>query len=1117
MKNTTYRWLLGCAFTTVALLASRDVAHAAVTPYSNLASWTAAAGSSVLVEDFADSSLVPGLAIIFGKNIPAGSISGGTYNDVGVTQNNDAGNPKLDFGGGTFVFGADWDFAPGGAGDGLVIVLKFVDATSTFLFLGNPAGAAFNGFFGFVSDVAVSSIRLDSPDVESFSMDNARFRFPVGKINFDDATNGAVINTRYAGVTFTNPIGGNIFARHGSGFAPSPPNVVSVFGTGVPAFDARFGAVDGRFATPVGTVSIDARPQAPVEFLTALTRRPFLQAFDAGGALLGTVYYAGALPTGGGAIGPTETLTFTSTANNIAVVRFSSQNPGSPPTVPPTYGLFDNLCFSSLYTLSANATGGGSVSASPSQASYAAGTVVTLTATPLPNWIFSGWSGDASGTANPLPLTMNGNKTVTATFVPVPTTTSTPEASFCADFNSGVPPGLTLFGQAAVNGGFLKLTTALEGQFGIAYVNDFNGGQNVSAFRATFKAALFGSTCCGAGAFPADGFSFNLVPAASVRANPGLGEPAEEGLTNGLAVTFDTWDNGGGEAPAIEVKWLGQIIATAPFQASQSPAGLTDPVAASREVVINLESDGTIDVSYGGVAVLNNVPTPYQPWTIGAPKWVIGARTGGANDNHWLDDLCIQTLAGAKLCRDFDSGVPAGTTLFGGASVNAGRLKLYTVAQADGFGIAYLDDFSGGQFVQAFRATFQAALFGSTCCGGGALPADGFSFNLVPATSVLSNPGYNQPGEEGLGEGLSVNFDTWDNGDGEVAPAIEVKWLGQVIAAVPFQSSQSPAGITDPAAASRAVVIELKANGRLDVSYGGTLVLNNVATPYDPAAIRTPKWVLGARVGGANDNFWFDDLCIATLPAPGHQIPGLFNTGVNSLGLPLSDNAIDPHYRLTFGGTDAFAATEAGGFPIPPWLGSNSMSAWIAPALDTQGPSDGSGTFNYRYETTFNLTAFNPATARLAGRWATDNQGVDILINGVSTAQANTNQFGTWTSFQITTGFVAGTNRLTFVVNNGSPGSPAGVDPTGLRAEIWGAASLAGGFQPAAPPLNMRQQNGILVFAWPQPGFVLQSAPNVTGPWRDLTRGSSVNGLDYTAILSPSGPARFFRLRLEGP
>src|SRR5882672_1201637 len=159
----------------------------------------------------------------------------------------------------------------------------------------------------------------------------------AGQIDFDDAADGTVIHTRYPGVIFSNPIGGDIFARNGSGFAPSSPNVASVFGApGLPQFDARNGAVDGTFATPVGRVSIDARPVAPFEFLTALTKRPFLQAFDAAGTLLTTVYYAGALPTTVAGVGPTETLAFTSTGNNIARVRFSSQNPGNPPTIPPT-------------------------------------------------------------------------------------------------------------------------------------------------------------------------------------------------------------------------------------------------------------------------------------------------------------------------------------------------------------------------------------------------------------------------------------------------------------------------------------------------------------------------------------------------------------------------------------------------------------------------------------------------------------------------------------------------------------------------------------------------------------------------------------------------------------
>ena len=76
-------------------------------------------------------------------------------------------------------------------------------------------------------------------------------------INFDDVADGTNINTQYSalGVTFNNPAGvlpgipgsPNIWARSSVTNA-SPPNVVSVFQTGIPAFDARFGAVEAVFS-----------------------------------------------------------------------------------------------------------------------------------------------------------------------------------------------------------------------------------------------------------------------------------------------------------------------------------------------------------------------------------------------------------------------------------------------------------------------------------------------------------------------------------------------------------------------------------------------------------------------------------------------------------------------------------------------------------------------------------------------------------------------------------------------------------------------------------------------------------------------------------------------------
>ncbi|MBI3869816.1 MAG: hypothetical protein HY299_14935 [Verrucomicrobia bacterium] len=208
---------------------------------------------------------------------------------------------------------------------------------------------------------------------------------------------------------------------------------------------------------------------------------------------------------------------------------------------------------------------------------------------------------------------------------------SSPSAVFVNNFNGAVPAGMTLTGNAAIDGGYLKLTSASLGQQGRATLDDFAAGQPVAEFTATFKASLFGGTTP-----PADGFSFSLAPSPAPDFSAGA---AEEGVDAGLSVTFDTFDNFRGEAPAVGVKWNGAFIAQVAFQASQSPV-LVDPIAAQRNVVIQLHPNGTLDVRYGNAVLFDHLPTPYAP--IAGGQWVLGGRTGGLSDNQWIDDLRIE-------------------------------------------------------------------------------------------------------------------------------------------------------------------------------------------------------------------------------------------------------------------------------------------------------------------------------------------------------------------------------------------------------------------------------------------------------------------------------------------
>ncbi|MDA9036463.1 hypothetical protein N9H73_05415, partial [Flavobacteriaceae bacterium] len=48
--------------------------------------------------------------------------------------------------------------------------------------------------------------------------------------------------------------------------------------------------------------------------------------------------------------------------------------------------------------------------------SYNSNSSVTIKATPANGYEFTGWSGNVTGSTNPLTLTVNGNKNITANF-----------------------------------------------------------------------------------------------------------------------------------------------------------------------------------------------------------------------------------------------------------------------------------------------------------------------------------------------------------------------------------------------------------------------------------------------------------------------------------------------------------------------------------------------------------------------------------------------------------------------------------------------------------------------------------------------------------------------------
>ncbi len=75
------------------------------------------------------------------------------------------------------------------------------------------------------------------------------------------------------------------------------------------------------------------------------------------------------------------------------------------------------------YDFKLNVSGSGSVSQSVVQSGgsrpYSSGSIIELNAIPERDWIFSNWSGDVSGSKNPIRVTIDGDKNIYATFTKV--------------------------------------------------------------------------------------------------------------------------------------------------------------------------------------------------------------------------------------------------------------------------------------------------------------------------------------------------------------------------------------------------------------------------------------------------------------------------------------------------------------------------------------------------------------------------------------------------------------------------------------------------------------------------------------------------------------------------
>jgi len=226
-------------------------------------------------------------------------------------------------------------------------------------------------------------------------------------------------------------------------------------------------------------------------------------------------------------------------------------------------------------------------------------------------------------------------------------------SSFFTDFST-LHPKATLAGVAKLQNGELVLTEAVNSQYGYMTLEPFS--PNPSAFVAEFQYRVFDGT-------GADGVSFNygLLTRSLVAPEYGTYTP-ENGIISrevggttdtGLAVSFIEWG-----WQRVVVRAYNTTLATIPF-VLMSPD--------YRKVRISVDDAGKLSVSIGGQSVVSQVDLGQLYRQANKTSWQFGfgARTGGSNNRHSLNDLSIESRDVVPNAFSVAEDVPGGIALYG--------------------------------------------------------------------------------------------------------------------------------------------------------------------------------------------------------------------------------------------------------------------------------------------------------------------------------------------------------------------------------------------------------------------------------------------------------------------
>ncbi|MGH7742271.1 MAG: InlB B-repeat-containing protein, partial [Candidatus Eiseniibacteriota bacterium] len=291
------------------------------------------------------------------------------------------------------------------------------------------------GAGGVISPSGAVSVTLGASQAFTITADPGQH---IADVMVDGASQGAIATYTFTAVAAAHTISASfapnsysITVTGGTGGTVTPGGIVTVAHGADQAFsftpDLHFHVVDVKVdGASQGALAAYTFTNVTTSHELDVTFAPDSFSLSASAGAGGSISPSGAVSVG---YGGSQSFTISPATGHVildvlvddvsvgAVGSYSFSAVDAPHTIAASFALVNQL-------LTLNTVGTGTIAASPSGPEYPYGTVVTLTAHPGTGFAFTGWSGDASGSVNPISVTMNGDRAATATFEAIATAVS---------------------------------------------------------------------------------------------------------------------------------------------------------------------------------------------------------------------------------------------------------------------------------------------------------------------------------------------------------------------------------------------------------------------------------------------------------------------------------------------------------------------------------------------------------------------------------------------------------------------------------------------------------------------------------------------------------------------